>query len=243
MYDLLIIAFGWFCGGFINGIAGFGAAMVAMPIIAPFIDLSLAVPSCVMIVLTLNCQVSWTFRKHIQYSYLKGILWGAVPGVLLSLIVLRYIPEHGLKAAMGAFIATYALWSLFLEKEKSTKVIHPLWGYLAGVLSSALGMAFGFNGPPLAAYVAHCGCKAKSVKGILGAGFVITGVLIVLAKAIEGQLTREVLIIYGASIPAVIIGSKLGIALSSHLSERHFRKVLFSALFLMGSRIVWSVVS
>ena len=243
MYDLILITFGWFCGGFINGIAGFGAAMVAMPIIAPFIDLSVAVPSCVLIVLTLNCQVSWTFRKHIQYNYLKGILWGAVPGVLLSLVVLRFIPEHALKAAMGAFIAAYALWSLFLEKEHSGKVIHPLWGYLAGVLSSALGMAFGFNGPPLAAYVAHCGCKAKSVKGILGAGFVITGVLIVMAKAIEGQMTGQVLLTYAACIPTVIIGSKLGIGLSSHLSENHFRKLLFTALFLMGSRIVWSTIS
>lgn len=243
MYDLLFITFGWFIGGFINGIAGFGAAMVAMPIIAPFIDFSVAVPSCVLIVLTLNCQVSWTFRKYVQYRYLKGILWGAVPGVLLSMVILEYVEESYLKAGMGVFIALYALWSLVLEKETVSKVIHPAWGYLAGILSSALGMAFGFNGPPLAAYIAHCGCTAKSVKGVLGVGFVITGFFIVTAKAATGQITPTVLLTYAAATPAVILGSKAGISLSSHLSEKSFRKVLFLALALMGMRIVWSVFS
>ena len=82
MYEYLFIALGWFVGGFINGIAGFGAAMVAMPIIAPYIDLSLSVPSCVLLVLTLNCQVTWTFRHYINFRYLRGIVIGAIPGVL-----------------------------------------------------------------------------------------------------------------------------------------------------------------
>lgn len=242
MIDLLLITLGWFAGGFINGVAGFGAAMVAMPLIAPFIDFSVAVPSCVLIVLTLNCHVGWTFRRHIQYRYLKGVFWGAVPGAVLSVYVLEYIPPAYLKAAMGAFIALYALWSLAKDKGGEEKVIHEAWGYLAGVLSSSLGMAFGFNGPPLAAYVAHCGCKAKSVKGILGMGFIITGIFIVGAKAATGQITSMVLLTYAASTPAVIVGSKLGISLSSHLSEKSFRKVLFIALAAMGLKICLSVL-
>lgn len=241
MYELIFIALGWFAGGFINGMAGFGAAMVAMPLVTPFVDFSVAVPSCTLIVLTLNFQVGWTFRKHIQYQYLKGIFYGALPGVILSVFILAAISENYLKAAMGAFIAAYALWSLFYEKEKQGS-IHPAWGYVSGVLSSSLGMAFGFNGPPLAAYVAYCGCPAKSVKGILGAGFIITGIFIVLAKAVTGQVTQAVLLTYAAATPAVIVGSKLGILLSSRLTENSFRKLLFVALAAMGLNIVWSVV-
>lgn len=241
MPDLLFIVLGWFAGGFINGVAGFGAAMIAMPLIAPFIDFSIAVPTCTLIVLTLNCQVGWTFRRHIEWRYVKGIFIGAIPGLILSVLVLKYVPENWLKAGMGAFIALYALWSLWADKG-GTRVISAAWGYLAGMMSSALGMAFGFNGPPLAAYIAYSGCSAQAVKGVLGAGFIITGVFIVAAKAIGGEVTQTVLLTYAAATPAVIIGSKLGIWLSASLNEYSYRKVLFTALAAMGLKIVWSAL-
>lgn len=240
MSELLFICLGWFAGGFVNGVAGFGAAMIAMPLIAPFIDFSVAVPSCTLIVLTLNCHVGWTFRKYIQFHYLRGIFWGAIPGVILSVVILQFISETYLKAGMGVFITCYALWNICRTDEKP-KVIHAAWGYLAGVLSSSLGMAFGFNGPPLAAFVAYCGCPAKAVKGVLGGGFIITGVFIVATQAVTGNINPTVLLTYAVATPAVILGSALGIWVSSFLSEYSYRKILFMALAAMGMNIVCSV--
>lgn len=236
--ELFLITLGWCFGGFVNGVAGFGAAMIAMPLIAPFIDLTIAVPSCTLIVLTLNCQVGWTFRKYIEWHYVKGIFIGAIPGVILSVFALQYLSEQMLKIGMGSFIFFYALWSLFADKG-GKKIISPAWGYLSGLLSSTLGMAFGFNGPPLAAYIAYSGCPAKAVKGLLGAGFIITGVFIVGAKALTGQIDSKVMLIYLAATPAVLVGSKLGIWLSSSLNEYSYRKILFLSLAAMGLNIVW----
>ncbi|SHO52792.1 sulfite exporter TauE/SafE family protein [Desulfopila aestuarii] len=242
MAELWIIILAWFAGGFVNGIAGFGAAMIAMPLLTSFIELSVAVPSCTLVVLCLNFHVGWTFRRYIEWHYLKGIVYGAVPGAILSVFVLEYIPEHQMKGGMGIFITCYALWSLYSDSGKK-KVIHHLWGYLAGILSSAFGMAFGFNGPPLAVYIAYCGCPSQAVKGVLGAGFIITSTCIVLAKIVTGQVDTTVLTIFAAATPAVIIGSKLGIRFSASLSEYSYRKVLFCTLALMGMKIAWSALA
>lgn len=241
MPDLVFVILGWCAGGFINGVAGFGAAMIAMPLVAPFVDFSVAVPACVLIVLTLNCQVVWAFRHDIQWQYVREICVGAIPGAVLSIYVLKLVDENTLKAAMGGFIACYALWSLAGEKQ-SRRVIHTGWGYVAGTLSSALGMAFGFNGPPLAAYVAYSRCPARAVKGTLGAGFIITGVCIVAAKAATGEITQPVFVNFAAAAPAVLVGSKLGIWFSSSINEYSYRKILFVALAAMGVRIVWSAL-
>ena len=241
MIELLLVACGWAVGGFVNGVAGFGAAMIAMPLIAPFLDLSLAVPSCTMVVLTLNCQVGWTFRKYIEWHYVKNIAMGAIPGVILSIIVLQYVSEDVLKVSMGTFVFLYALWSLFADKGEK-RILHSMWGYLAGVLSAALGMAFGFNGPPLAAYIAYSGCSAKAVKGLLGAGFIITGIFIVAAKGLTGEIDSKAFLIYIVSTPAVILGSKLGIWFSSSFNEASYRKLLFIALAAMGLNIICSVL-
>ena len=237
MLDLVVIALCWCLGGLINGVAGFGAAMIAMPLIAPFIDLSIAVPSCALIILTLNCQVGWTFRKHIEWRYVKGIFIGAIPGVVLSVFALQYLSEQVLKIGMGGFIFLYALWSLYADKGE-VRTISPAWGYLAGLLSSTLGMAFGFNGPPLAAYLAYSGCPARAVKGLIGAGLIITGVFIVSAKGLTGQIDSRVMLIYLVSTPAVLLGSKLGISLSSTMNEYSYRKILFVSLAAMGLYIM-----
>ena len=239
MLDLVVIVLAWFAGGFINGVAGFGAAMIAMPLIAPYIDFAIAVPSCVLIVLTLNIQVSWTFRHHIEWQHVREICIGAIPGVILSFYILEYVSEQWLKMGMGLFISCYALWSLYADSGR-LKTISRLWGYLAGLLSTALGMAFGFNGPPLAAYIAYSGCAARAVKGVLGAGFIVTGLLITTAKAVNGEMTTIVMQTFAAATPAVILGSKLGIKLSASLNEYAYRKILFIALALMGGKIVWT---
>lgn len=114
----------------------------------------------------------------------------AIPGVILSMVVLKYVSETYLKAGMGAFIA-------------------------------------------------YSGCPAHAVKGILGAGFIITGIFIVTAKAVSGQITPTVLLTYGLATPAVILGSRLGIWVSSFLNEHSYRKVLFVALAGMGLKLVW----
>lgn len=241
MENILIIALGWFLGGFVNGLAGFGAAMVAMPLISYVMDVSVLVPSATMIVLTLNCHAGWMYRKYIEWRYTKTLLIGAVPGVILSAYALQFVPEQQLRLGMGAFVAFYAVWNLFFEK-KEERVVNPAWGYLAGVMSSSLGMAFSFNGPPLAVYSAYCGCPKNAVKAVISAGFIITGVLIVSAQAVIGNIDSYSLFVYAASVPAVVTGSRLGIFLSSYISESYYRKFFFVLLAILGFRIAGNAI-
>lgn len=207
-----------------------------MPLTAPFMDIAPAVPACALIVLALNSQVVWTFRRTFRWSHVKEIFTGAVPGIIFSGAALKYLSESHLKAGMGIFITCYALWGLF-DSRTTARAIHPVWGYIAGGLSATLGMAFGFNGPPLAAYIAYRGYPSRVAKGALGAGLLVTGAFIVAAKAVTGQVNQMVIIAFLTATPAVVLGSKLGISLSSRLKEATYRKVIFLSLALMGTRI------
>ncbi|MFR6518819.1 MAG: hypothetical protein ACLUPV_06085 [Bilophila wadsworthia] len=46
-YPLVFLA--WFLGGFINGVSGMGAAMVALPIVACVLEMSEAVPATCLV--------------------------------------------------------------------------------------------------------------------------------------------------------------------------------------------------
>ena len=75
----------------------------------------------------------------------------------------------------------------------------------------------------------------------MGAGFIITGIFIVSAKAVTGQIDSNVMLIYLIATPAVLLGSKMEIWLSARLNEYSYRKILFVSLAGMGLNIVWKV--
>ena len=65
---ILMFALGWMMGGFTMGLAGFGAGLVAMPLVAPYVDLSVAVPAATLIGLPLGFQVSWRYRAAVPWG-------------------------------------------------------------------------------------------------------------------------------------------------------------------------------
>ena len=72
-YPLVFLA--WFLGGFINGVSGMGAAMVALPIVACVLEMSEAVPATCLVAVTL-AAVSYT---HLDVYKRQGLNAAAVP--------------------------------------------------------------------------------------------------------------------------------------------------------------------
>ncbi|PKN32130.1 MAG: sulfite exporter TauE/SafE family protein, partial [Deltaproteobacteria bacterium HGW-Deltaproteobacteria-20] len=81
----LITMCGWLLGGFVNGIVGFGAALVAMPIVASGLDMPLAVSTCGLVVLSLNLQMAWNYRSELDSSGIKAVILGGIPGAFCGL--------------------------------------------------------------------------------------------------------------------------------------------------------------
>jgi len=94
MEHLLFVALCWGIGGFINGIAGFGAALIAMPLVTSMVPLRLAVPSCTILGVALCIQMVWTYRKHIDFERLKPIYVGTVPGAFVGITMMQEFPGH-----------------------------------------------------------------------------------------------------------------------------------------------------
>ena len=69
---------------------------------------------------------------------------------------------------------------IFSKPRDDSKLIE-LRSMLAGFLSTSLGTAFGFNGPPLAVYLSLRGGSQQQIKAALGAFFIVSGLFIVAA--------------------------------------------------------------
>lgn len=234
----LYAALGWLLGGVFNGIAGFGAALVAMPLVLAHLPASVAVPACTCTVLALNVQFFWHYRRSARPGNLRPLLVGAIPGAVAGVLALRGLPEADLRLALGVLIGLYALWGLFLERPRRGRVVAPIWGVLVGFLSTLFGTAFGINGPPLVVYSTFSDWTQDEIKAALGTFFLATGAIMVATQALAGLESMASLSLFALATPAVMLGCPLGIRISRHLGEGAYRKVLYAALLLVAADMV-----
>ncbi len=238
MNEYLLVALFWGVGGFVNGIAGFGAALIAMPLVTCYIDLAVAVPSCTLIALAMNTQMGLTYREHADWPRLRPLLWGALPGAITGVTLLQKVPGHALKAGMGFFLMGYAVWGLFFEGA-SRRTISGRWGYLAGFCSTAIGTAFGMGGPPTIVYTSLAGWSKDAIKAGIGSFFMCAGVIMIAVQVAGGLQTRQSVSLFLVAGPAVTLGARMGVSASRHMGEFSYRKILFGLLMGMGGIILF----
>jgi len=235
---VLWFVLGWFLAGFVNGITGFGAAMVAMPLVTQSMDITLAVPACSLMVWVVSLEQGWRYKGHTDWRRIRPVLIGAFPGAFVGFLVLRHLPPQQLKAALGIFLIVYALWGLFLEGGKA-RVISGIWGYVAGLLSTTFGSAFSFNGPPLAVYTSLSGWGKTVSKAGLAMTFIVTSSLMVLAQIFAGAHSGVTLAAMIIGTPAAIFGSWLGFLASRNMGDATYRKLFFGFIACTGLNFFW----
>ena len=224
---------GWFLAGFVNGITGFGAAMVAMPLVTQSMDITLAVPACSLMVWVVSLEQCRRYKGHTDWRRIRPVLVGAFPGALVGFLVLRHMPPQHLKAALGVFLIVYACWGLFLEGGKA-RVISGIWGYAAGLLSTMFGSAFSFNGPPLAVYASLSGWGKTVSKAGLAMTFIVTSSLMVLAQVFAGAHNGITLAAMLIGTPAAVLGSQIGFLASRNMGDKTYRKLFFGFIACTG---------
>lgn len=243
MPDYILFALAWFIAGLVNNVAGFGAAMVAMPIIASSVPLNIAVPSSTLIVLTLNFQLGWNYRKYIEWKALRFIFLGGVFGTAAGLLIMKTVDNEALKLAMGLLLIGYALHSLWASRrDKQSDGLDLRWGSVAGFFSTFLGALFGFNGPPLAVFTSEVGWRQDAAKGILGACFILSGTTILAGQIIAGIHSVQTLTYYAVGCPAVLLGGGAGILASRFVKQRVYQTIVLVLILVAGLSVAYSSI-
>lgn len=242
MNDYMIMALFWGLGGIVNGIAGFGCALIATPLATQFIELPLVIPAGTLIGLAMSTQLGLTFRKFTDWDRLRPLILGAFPGALTGVTLMKKLPDDALKLAMGLFLMGYACWGLFFQGG-SRRVISKNWGFLAGFCSSAIGTSFGMGGPPTIVYTSLSGWRQEQVKAGMGGFFMCAGVIMIGAQALAGLQSVASVTLAAVAAPSAVAGCWLGIRISRLIGEFGYRRILFSGLGVMGGIILLRTAS
>jgi uncharacterized membrane protein YfcA len=217
---------------------GFGESLVAVPLLAMLVPITVAVPLSVLMSILVAGIVVVRDRASIDFASAKWLVAFAVLGIPLGLAVLAYANAHWVKIALGALIVGYGVYSLFQRRVRSLKLDSRLWLFVCGFASGVLGGAYGLNGPPLVAYGHLRGWSAQEFRATLQAYFLPASILGMVGYAAKGLVDWSVLRSFAFCVPAIVPAVLLGRYFNARLKGAAFFRYLYLGLIAIGAALI-----
>lgn len=230
---LLPILASVFMAGFIQGLSGFGSSLLAVPLLAMLLPVTTVVPLMALLGIVLALFNLVHLRHAVRLRPVLRLLAGYLLGTPLGLLVLTRIPDAWVYALLGLSISLYALLSLAGRPPRADWLRHRRIGL--GITSGALGAAFSISGPPVILHVAaHAHWPPDRQKATLVLFFLLSGLITVTAHGMGGLISAQVLYWLVYCLPALSLGTLVGIGLYRRLGEHDYKRLTFGLILVTG---------
>lgn len=227
---------GALAGGFINGLAGFGTALLALGVWLQILPPPQAVAIVVVMSVVSGLQGIWIVRGNIRDNprRLGRFLVPAVIGVPLGVMLLSVVSAFALKLTIAGFMMLYGGFFTLRRSlprfSRSTPVADSTVGFLGGILGGAASL----SGALPTMWCAMRPWTKGETRAVLQPYNVAVLGLTMLLLAWQGHYTPETLILILLSLPTTLIGAQIGIALFHRLDDDQFRRLLILLMFASG---------
>ena len=236
--DWLLIELGIVAAYIVFGIAGFGTALVAGPILINFMPLSRIIPLLVVLDFIAAFGNLLPSRQSVVKSELLRLLPCMAVGCTLGVVFLLNLKSDLLLLLMGVFITCYALYSLAV-KVRPTQLAAG-WAIPMGTVGGLFGALFGSGGFLYAIYLnsrLEAKEQVRATQSALISCSTIVRLSLFLIAGVYAQIPLLVLAL--CLLPAMALGSWIGRGLTMKMSRETFVRlvtwlVLVSGVVLIG---------
>lgn len=236
--DGLLIALGIGAAYIVFGVAGFGTALVAGPVLLHFMPLSRIIPLLVLLDFVAAFGNWLPARKAVVRDELLRLLPCMAIGCGLGVLFLLQLKSDLLLLLMGLFVTSYALYSLALKIRPTH--LHGYWAIPAGTIGGLFGALFGSGGFLYALYLnARLSSteQARATQSALISCSTVVRLSLFLLAGVYADI--DLLKLAACLLPVMFAGLWLGRKLTQKLSRDAFVRlvtwlVLASGVALIG---------
>ena len=206
-----------FSGALIFGITGFGSALITIPLATHVVPLPTALALFVVVDLSCALTIGLENPKNAVRAEWQRLVPMILAGTALGVTLLVNLPRQAGTALLGAFVLSYALYSLV--RHAPTKIVRPGWGWLAGLAGGITSTLFGAGGPPYAIYLSHRALTKEQFRATMGfatmtsislrvTAFLLTGLLL------DRKIWLSELLMVPAALAGIFVSRKLFLRIS-----------------------------
>jgi uncharacterized membrane protein YfcA len=221
-----------FAGSLLQGLAGFGGALISIPLILLYAEPKWAAPVVVLCYSINRVPMLFVLRKNLMWDHSLLLIVAAIPGALLGGLLLKSTEPGLIMKITGTVLILFSVYKIIAPQFKI--VFSRIWALPTGLLSGLLGAAIATDGPPVVVYAALKPWSKEQVVGMLQSFFLITNFIILGSYWFHGLLTASVLKVSGVAAPLAVAGILLALRINKRMSERRFEVFLSALIGLMG---------
>jgi uncharacterized membrane protein YfcA len=231
-------------GSFVKGATGQGLPLIAIPVIATFAGVEVAIVVMAIPGLVTNAWLLWRHRSHYRATRdLPALLVMGALGAVIGTFLLQSLDERVLSLVLAAMICLYAF--VFVTHpdlklpERVTRVASPPVGLAAGVLQGATGIA----GPIMSTYLHGYRYPQEVYVLSISTIYQVFAVVQVVALAAVGLYTSDRLVLSLLALVPIMAALPLGARLTTRLSRATFDRIVLAILVISAITLASDALS
>jgi len=231
----------WIVGVFffafvIRGMSGFGAGMIAVPLLAFVIPLQFAVPLCSLLVFVLFIILVIRDRRQVVWDELKLLVPPTIVGALAGLWLFAILDNRMLVMMLGTFLVLYAGYMLAVSLLGLPQLrCSQRWALPAGFFGSFFDTLFGGGGGTLVViYINARGIGRAGFRATVAALWFTEMIARIGGYAWAGFYDASTLWLLAALLPLMWAGTVVGERLSNKVEAETFARILAVMLLASG---------
>ena len=234
---LLILLSGAFLGAFVQGATGFGSGLLINAFWLHIMEPTHAIPLNVVTSLFISGVPIYKLRKKLDFSKLKQFAIFGVVGIPIGMYLLVISDPSKLKFSIGILLVIYALLMLKISSfsiNVNNKSINNLVGFISGIIGGLTALL----GIIPVAWFSIQRLPKNTKRGTYEPFIFITSIAAIISFAFAGLYKIEMIFDLLKIIPALLVGSWLGIKIYNKINDNLFRKVVLGLILLSGLFLV-----
>jgi len=221
-----------FAGGFIQGLTGFGSALVTIPLATYFVPLPFALAVFAVVDFANGLRLGLENPKNAVLGDIARMVPFMIVGIVTGTTLLVNLPRQASLLALGLFVLSYSIYAL--TRRGAPAIVSRNWTFFAGFCGGLSGTLFGAGGPPYAIYLSHRPLSKEQFRATMTLTTIFSIGLRLVAFAATGLLMQDgVWIAAAAAIPAglfaIYFASKIFRAVSREMVMRGVAVLLLAS--------------
>jgi uncharacterized membrane protein YfcA len=229
--ELIVVAVAVFAAITVYMVAGFGFALLAMPLMTFAVPVEEAVVVVVLLAVVSTGHQAITHRAHVRRPLATRLVLSSFAGMPVGLLVLNVVEDRTLKIALGVGVLVA---TVLLIRDLTLDHVGPRLDYAMGFVSGVANSSIGTNGPPLVFDLQSRRLAPNEFRGTIATVFVLGNLFTLTLFVADGKVDGDGLRAAAVAVPAWLAGALLGRALQPKVPEHLFRTLVLGLLLVTG---------
>lgn len=237
MASAVTVAF--FIGGTVKGAVGFGMPVVALPMIASFVDVRTGLALLCLPLIASNVWQAFSGGHFVQIARRFRWLFAAlILGCAIGASLVVRLDQRLVFLSVGAVVIGYVLLTVIAPSFRITTARERVAGLVTGLVSGVLGGFAALFGPPLVMYFAALHMPKDVFVASIGATMLLASVVVAVSYIAVGIVTLPLLGLSAVSLLPLGAGLLFGEVIRRRVKPDVFRRVVLVVLLLVGANLL-----